>query len=86
MLHHCMYTSLSLHHSPPSWATFIGLAILCLTTPISGKMVTTISKLRREMLKYTDKRVKLMNQLLVGIRVIKMYAWESPQTQAVRYD
>ena len=47
-------------------------------------MVTTISKLRREMLKYTDKRVKLMNQLLVGIRVIKMYAWETPQTQVVR--
>ena len=28
------------------------------------------------MLKYTDQRVKLMNQLLVGIRVLKMYAWE----------
>lgn len=31
---------------------------------------------RRKMLQYTDSRVKLMNQLLVGIRVLKMYAWE----------
>ncbi len=35
-----------------------------------------IVRYRREMLKHTDQRVKLMNQLLVGIRVLKMYAWE----------
>eukprot|EP00889_Picochlorum_renovo_P000357 jgi/Picre1/27387/NNA_000354.t1 len=35
------------------------------------------------MLKHTDQRVKLMNQLLVGIRVLKMYAWESAQEAAV---
>lgn len=38
---------------------------------------------RREMLKHTDQRVKLMNQLLVGVRVLKMYAWESAQEAAV---
>lgn len=30
-------------------------------------------------------RVKLMNQLLVGIRVLKMYAWEAAQEAAVRW-
>lgn len=35
------------------------------------------------MLKHTDQRVKLMNQLLVGIRVLKMYAWESAQEAMV---
>ena len=25
---------------------------------------------------YTDKRVKVMNEVITGIRVIKMYAWE----------
>ena len=32
----------------------------------------------------TPQRVKLMNQLLVGIRVLKMYAWETAQEAAVR--
>lgn len=35
------------------------------------------------MLKETDKRVKLMNQLLAGIRVIKLYAWEAAQESLV---
>ena len=26
--------------------------------------------------KITDKRVKVMNEVIIGIRVIKMYAWE----------
>lgn len=34
-----------------------------------------------QMLRYTDQRVKLMNQLLVGIRVLKMYAWEVRQRE-----
>jgi ABC transporter transmembrane region len=66
------------------WATFIGLAILLLTTPMSGFFVKRLTTLRRKMLKETDSRVKLMNQLLVGIRVLKLYAWESAQEAMVR--
>ncbi|KAL6776048.1 hypothetical protein ACKKBG_A19595 [Auxenochlorella protothecoides x Auxenochlorella symbiontica] len=66
-----------------SWTTFIGLAILLVSTPLTGIFVAKLSAYRREMLKYTDKRVKLMNQLLVGIRVLKMYAWEAAQEAAI---
>ena len=31
---------------------------------------------RRRSAQYTDKRVKVMNQVISGIRVIKMYGWE----------
>ncbi|KAL4852933.1 Multidrug resistance-associated protein 1 [Chlorella vulgaris] len=65
------------------WATFIGLGILLITTPITSIFMKKIVGYRREMLKHTDQRVKLMNQLLVGIRVLKMYAWESAQEAAV---
>ena len=30
------------------------------------------------MLKYSDSRVKMMNEILTGIRIIKFYAWEKP--------
>lgn len=65
------------------WATFIGLAILMLSTPATAFFLKKFTGFRREMLKHTDQRVKLMNQLLVGIRVLKMYAWESAQEAAL---
>ncbi|KAL4457987.1 hypothetical protein ABPG75_012852 [Micractinium tetrahymenae] len=65
------------------WATFIGLGILLVTTPVTSIFMKKIVGYRREMLKYTDQRVKLMNQLLVGIRVLKMYAWEAAQEAVV---
>lgn len=39
---------------------------------------------RRKMLKETDTRVKLTNQLLSGIRVLKIYAWEAAQEAAIQ--
>ena len=34
--------------------------------------------LRRSLVQFTDERVKLINEILQGIRVIKLYAWEVP--------
>lgn len=65
------------------WATFIGLAMLLLCSPATGFFVKKLTGLRRRMLLETDSRVKLMNQLLTGIRVLKLYAWEAAQEAAV---
>ncbi len=78
-----LITSLVLLWFQIRWATFIGLGILLLSTPATTIFLKKITGYRREMLKHTDQRVKLMNQLLVGIRVLKMYAWESAQEAAV---
>lgn len=68
-----------------SWATFIGLAMLLMTSPATGFFVKRLTHLRKEMLKQTDQRVKLMNQMLTGIRVIKLYAWEAAQEALVSH-
>ena len=65
------------------WATFIGMAILIASTPSSAIFVKKIIMYRRKMLKETDGRVKLTNQLLSGIRVLKIYAWEAAQEAQV---
>jgi ABC-type multidrug transport system fused ATPase/permease subunit len=65
------------------WATFIGLGILLISTPATSIFVKKLTQYRRQMLVHTDQRVKLMNQLLVGIRVLKIYAWEAAQEAAI---
>lgn len=59
------------------------MAILIASTPSSAIFVKKIIAYRRKMLKETDSRVKLTNQLLSGIRVLKIYAWEAAQEAQV---
>ena len=44
--------------------------------PINGKIFLLLNEIRKKKVKVTDTRVKLMNEILSGIRVIKYYAWE----------
>ncbi len=39
---------------------------------------------RREALQHTDSRVRLMNEILTCIKLIKMYAWEKPFAQHIQ--
>jgi ATP-binding cassette subfamily C (CFTR/MRP) protein 1 len=54
----------------------LGLASQLALIPIQNYLADTIGKVRRSMVKHTDERVKLMNEILQAIRIIKVYAWE----------
>ena len=39
---------------------------------------------RRKVVVHTDKRVSLMNEIINNIRLIKMYAWETPFSEKIQ--
>ena len=46
--------------------------------PVNTIVFSMVAKQRRLVLKFSDLRVKMMNEILNGIRIIKFYAWEKP--------
>nr|QJQ50001.1 ABC transporter family C protein ABCC2 [Ostrinia furnacalis] len=61
------------------YAPFVGLfGVIILITPIQAGLTKLTAVIRRTVATRTDKRIKLMNEIINGIQVIKMYAWEKP--------
>ena len=57
-------------------ASLVGLASLLITIPIEAIISKKIKILQVANLKYKDERIKVMNEMLDGIKVIKLYSWE----------
>ncbi|XP_022835136.1 multidrug resistance-associated protein 1 isoform X1 [Spodoptera litura] len=53
-----------------------GLAVMIILIPVNGLIANRVKTLQIRLMKYKDERVKLMNEVLNGIKVLKMYAWE----------
>lgn len=59
-------------------ATWVGVGYMVFLAPINMWVFSVVGKMRVKVLKYSDMRVKMMNEILTGIRIIKFYAWEKP--------
>ena len=55
---------------------FYGLIIIVLFLPVNSFLVRLVSKCEQKQMKLKDKRLKLMTDILSGIKVLKLYAWE----------
>jgi len=72
--------SLALIYQQVGNATWVGVGFMVFLAPINVMVFSVVSKMRRRVLKYSDLRVKMMNEILAGIRIIKFYAWVSQIT------
>ncbi|KAL7550859.1 hypothetical protein ACHAWF_014062 [Thalassiosira exigua] len=70
--------ALVLIHRQVGNATWVGVAFMLCLVPVNSVVFSNVSKMRRKVLKYSDARVKMINEILAGIRIIKFYAWEHP--------
>ncbi|RXM37152.1 Multidrug resistance-associated protein 1 [Acipenser ruthenus] len=61
-------------HLGPS--ALAGIATIILIFPLNGVIAKQRSKLQEVQMKHTDGRIKLMNEILNGIKILKFYAWE----------
>nr|AHK05647.1 ATP-binding cassette transporter sub-family C member 1 isoform X7 [Tigriopus japonicus] len=57
---------------------FIGVAIMAVLLPLNYWSSVIIKKMRKNQMEAKDGRIKLMNEVLKGMRVLKLYAWEIP--------
>ncbi|XP_038572949.1 multidrug resistance-associated protein 4 [Micropterus salmoides] len=55
-----------------------GMVVLMFLMPVQTMFGRLFSKFRSKTAGLTDNRIRTMNEVVSGIRIIKMYAWETP--------
>ena len=55
---------------------FGGVLVMIVASPINGYLTNVSKKLQMKQMKLKDERVKAMNEILNGIKVLKLYGWE----------
>merc|ERR1719500_735471 len=60
-----------------------GLVVMIVLIPVNGVSAAVTRKLQVKMMKQKDIRVKKMNELLSGMKILKLYAWEASFMQEV---
>ncbi|KAF0500214.1 ABC transporter [Gigaspora margarita] len=60
-----------------------GFALLMILGPMQGKVMSLLARTRDKATDVTDERVKLTQEILLGIRAIKYYAWEDSFADAL---
>ncbi|KAM9597584.1 ATP-binding cassette sub-family C member 3 [Trichechus inunguis] len=60
-----------------------GVVLLVLLIPLNGAVAMKIRAYQVEQMKLKDSRIKLMSEILAGIKVLKLYAWEPSFSERV---
>ncbi|XP_023233961.1 multidrug resistance-associated protein 4-like [Centruroides sculpturatus] len=60
------------------WAIIVGISIILIFIPMKILLGKLYSKLRLQAAILGDERLNLLNEMLAGMRLVKMYTWELP--------
>ncbi|KAJ3154317.1 Multidrug resistance-associated protein 4 [Geranomyces variabilis] len=73
-----MLATLALAFLQISWGAFPAVGALLLVIPMQGAFAGQFAKLRKKLSPCRDERIKSISDMLSGIMVVKLYAWEIP--------
>ncbi|KAJ1758176.1 hypothetical protein LPJ69_004164, partial [Coemansia sp. RSA 1752] len=59
------------------WTIYAGVLAMLISIPISAQLSRSMRALNKLLMGYRDQRMKIMDEVLSGIKIIKLYAWES---------
>ncbi|GAA5992543.1 hypothetical protein JCM5350_008275 [Sporobolomyces pararoseus] len=66
------------------WSAFVALGVIVGFAPVSSIVSKKYGGVQEEIMKATDKRVTLVQELLNSIRILKMFAWEKPSIERIK--
>uniref|UniRef100_A0A1X7VWQ1 Uncharacterized protein n=1 Tax=Amphimedon queenslandica TaxID=400682 RepID=A0A1X7VWQ1_AMPQE len=78
-----LFVVLYLLYLKVQWSSVIIVGVILVSLPVLISLSVIYSIFRFKAAKVTDRRVKVMNEIISGIRVIKMYGWEYAFSQLV---
>ena len=59
------------------WGALVGMGVIIVTMPINFWVGKYLKTFQMQQMKLKDNRIKSMNEILGGIKVLKLYAWEN---------
>lgn len=65
------------------WSAFVALGAIVLFAPVSNLVSRRYGAVQEEIMKATDRRITLVQELLNSIRTLKMFAWEKPSMNRI---
>ncbi|KAJ2849384.1 hypothetical protein J3B02_003803, partial [Coemansia erecta] len=69
--------ALTLLYRTLGWSMFAGVTVMVISIPTSARLSRSMRALNKLLMGYRDGRMKIMDEVLSGIKIIKLYAWES---------
>ncbi|KAJ1825710.1 hypothetical protein LPJ56_002546, partial [Coemansia sp. RSA 2599] len=69
--------ALTLLYRTLGWSMFAGVSVMVISIPTSARLSRSMRALNKLLMGYRDGRMKIMDEVLSGIKIIKLYAWES---------
>ncbi|XP_022081211.1 ATP-binding cassette sub-family C member 9-like [Acanthaster planci] len=75
--------NLALLYVQMGYPALIGASVFLVLAPVQFKIAALIGKQQKKLLVCSDERLKKTNELLQGIKLLKLYAWEGLYCKAI---